>query len=143
MMINRPWTPRAQPGAYQTYAITVPTDRTVVTACRDAGCLAWRNGWETKVDESTAQGQFQASYIRTQAGRTFREARTAEGLTVFRFEAGQRCFAEHRTRPQIYTARLGDHRRNLGGLRRHSRPEDWVEDFGEHQARLANQREKG
>lgn len=129
--------------AMQTYQLLCPPDRTVRTACEDAGCLAWRYGWETRVDESTAQGQFQASYIRARSGRTFREYRSAEGLTVFRFESGQRCFAEHKTRPEVYRVFRGDRRRFLGGIRVHARAADWVEDFGEHQQRIADQREKG
>src|SRR4051812_49330716 len=91
--------------AYQTYAIVSPPDTEQRAACQQVGCPAWAKGWDTKVDESTELGQQQAAYIRAEAGRTFRELRTAEGLTVFRFEAGQRCFAEHRTRDEIYAVR--------------------------------------
>src|SRR5690606_34697531 len=123
--------------------IISPADRMVKTACEDAGCLAWRYGWETRVDEGTELGRAQAAYIRHQSGRTFREIRTAEGLTVFRFEPYQRCFAEHRTRPEVYLVRGGDWRRDLGLIRRHTRPADWVEDFGEHQQRIADQQRRG
>jgi hypothetical protein len=129
--------------AYKTYRIISPADRMVKTACEDAGCLAWRYGWETRVDEGTELGRAQAAYIRHQSGRTFREIRTAEGLTVFRFEPYQRCFAEHRTRPEVYLVRGGDWRRDLGLIRRHTRPADWVEDFGEHQQRIADQQRRG
>jgi hypothetical protein len=53
------------------------------------------------VDERTELGKGQATYIRTQSRRTFRESPTAEGLTVFRFDSGQRCFQEHQTRPRF------------------------------------------
>jgi hypothetical protein len=146
--------------AMQTYQISSPTDRLVKTACENAGCLAWRNGWQCTVDERTDCGSgsalgacrwlprvpcggCQARYFRHESGRTFREQRAANGLTVFTFEPYQRCFAEHQTRRESYTVFAGDRRRRLGGLRVHVRAADWVEDFGEHQQRIQQQREKG
>lgn len=129
--------------AYKTYRVHSPSDRTVRTACEDAGCLAWRYGWETPVDESTPLGREQAAYIRLRSGRTFTELHRADGFTVFRFASGQRCFAEHQTRPELYLVRAGDWRHNLGTIRTHTRPADWVEDFGEHQQTIADQHEKG
>jgi hypothetical protein len=130
--------------AYQTYSITVPPDVLVKAACEQVGCEAWRNGWESVINEATDLGKAQADYIRTRAGRTFREQRTAGGFTVFRFDSGQRCFAEHKTRPELYAVRDGDWRGNpTGRARRHTRAADWVEDFGEHQQRIADQTEKG
>ncbi len=131
-------------GAYQTYSITSPTDTSVRAACQQVGCPAWLHGWESAIDEATELGAQQAAYIRTQSKRTFREQRTDAGLTVFRFESGQRCFAEHRTRPEIYAVRDGDWRGNPTGRHRtHARPQDWVEDFGEHQLRLVDQNKEG
>jgi len=135
--------PAGPPGAYQTFRIISPADRAVKTACEEAGCLAWRYGWETRVDESTDLGRAQAAYIRRESGRTFREMRTVEGLTVFRFESGQRCFQEHKTRPEIYLVRGGDWRANTGLIRQHTRPSDWVEHFAEHQQRIADQIRRG
>ncbi|MFB4273029.1 hypothetical protein [Nonomuraea sp. GTA35] len=135
--------PAAPVGAFQTYRIVSPPDRAVRSACEDVGCPAWQYGWETQVDESTDLGRAQAAYIRQQAGRTYRERRTGEGLTVFQFMSGQRCFAEHHTRPEHYLVRGGDWRRDLGLIRQHSRGADWVEDFSLHQDRLADQQRKG
>jgi len=129
--------------AYKTYAVASPTDRTIRAACEQVGCLAYRHGWESHVDESTDLGKQQADYIRRLSGRTFREQRTAAGMTVFRFEGGQRCFSEHRTRPELYVVRGGDWRQNLGTIRQHSRPDDWLEDFGEHQQGLAERVRRG
>lgn len=132
------------PGAYQTFQITSPPDTQVRAACEQVNCAAWRYGWESVIDESTDLGQQQAAYIRDQSRRTFREQKRGDGLTVFRFESGQRCFAEHSTRPEIYAVRGGDWRGNPTGMhRRHDRPQDWVEDFGEHQLRLVDQHRKG
>jgi len=144
-------TPNAPAQAYKTYTIISPTDRTVVAACEQVGCLAWRNGWDTVVDESTELGRNQAAYIRLRSGRTFRESRSGT-LTAFRFEAHQRCFREHSTRPEFYGVLRGDWRlhdnqpglaRQLGGLRVHQRPEDWVEDFALNQDRVAEARQRG
>lgn len=130
--------------AYQTYSISQRPDVLVRAACEQVGCAAWQYGWETTIDESTEQGKVQAAYIRTRSGRTFREQRTAAGLTVFRFEARQRCFAEHKTNPERYGVRAGDWRGNpTGWTRQHTRPSDWVEDFGEHQQRIADQQKEG
>ncbi|MFI8448250.1 hypothetical protein [Streptomyces erythrochromogenes] len=130
--------------AYQTYSISQRPDVLVRAACQQVGCGAWMNGWESTIDETTAQGQAQAAYIRSHSGRTFREQRTAVGLTVFRFEPHQRCFAEHKTNPEVYGVRDGDWRGNpTGRVRQHQRPADWVEDFGEHQLRIADQQQKG
>jgi hypothetical protein len=136
-------TPNAPVQAFQTYRIISPPDRSVRAACEQVGCAAYLHGWETRVDEGTPLGRSQAAYIRLQSGRTFRESRTGEGLTVFRFEPRQRCFAEHRTRPEIFLVRGGDWRRDLGLIRHHQRPADWVEDFAGHQDRLADQQRKG
>lgn len=136
-------TPALPAGAFQTYRIISPPDVMVRAACEQAGCAAWRYGWETRVDEATDLGQAQAAYIRRQSGRTFREQHADAGLTVFRFEPYQRCFADHRTRPETYLVRGGDWRRDLGLIRQHRHPADWVEDFGEHQSRIKQQHERG
>jgi len=131
-------------GDYQTYSITAPPDTLVKAACEQAACPAWLYGWRTLVDETTDLGRQQAVYIRTAARRTFRERPGPAGLTEFLFDSGQRCFGEHRTRPEFYAVRDGDWRGNpTGRVRRHSRPADWVEDFGEHQQAVADQIQRG
>ena len=144
MQMNRVDRCLLNPAAYQTYSITSPRDTSVRAACEQVGCAAWARGWESVIDERTELGARQAGYIRGQSGRTFREQRTAAGLTVFRFESGQRCFAEHRTRPEVYRVRDGDWRGNpTGRIRTHVRPQDWTEDFGEHMQLLATQQKEG
>lgn len=117
---------------HRVYHLKAPPDILIRTACEDAGCEAWRNGWETAIDEATPLGRAQADYIRRQSGRTFTEHRTAAGLTVFRFEARQRCFANHQTRPQRFFV-------HDGGTREHTRASDWLEDCGEHLDRVVTQ----
>ncbi|MFB7440254.1 hypothetical protein ACFC01_18155 [Streptomyces mirabilis] len=142
-MVNR-IDPNMPVGAYQTYSITAPRDTTVEAACEHVGCPQWRQGWDSVIDERTELGKAQAHYIRHRSKRTFRETRTDAGLTVFRFESGQRCFAEHRTRPEIYLVRDGDHRGNpTGRTRQHTRPADWVEDMTENQGRIVDLQQRG
>ena len=130
--------------AYQTFSINSPRDTTVRSACEDVLCQAYQFGWRTEVDEATALGASQAAFIRHQSGRIFREQRTGAGMTVFTFDSRQRCFADHKTRPEVYVVRDGDWRGNPTGRRRqHEWPADWVEDFGEHQLRVAEQTERG
>jgi hypothetical protein len=119
------------------YHVRMPMDRWVRTACEDSGCDAWRYGWETHVDEATPLGVQQAAYIRAHSGRTFTERRDGAGITVFVFEAGQRCFAEHRTRP----ARLLVH--EAGQVREHVSFAGLAEDYTEHTGRLAGLIERG
>lgn len=136
--------PALPASSMQTYNITSPADREIVATCQQVGCGAWRNGWETVVNEATDLGTRQAAYIRTGSRRTFREQKTAAGLTVFRFESGQRCFAEHKTRPEIFVVRDGDWRGNpTGRVRRHKNPADWVEDFALHQQGVAEAVKRG
>lgn len=129
--------------AYKTYAISSPiATHTRPGTCEEAGCLAYWHGWQTSVDEATELGQRQAHYIRTMSGRRFTERRTEIGLTAFTFEAGQKCFAEHRVsldRPELYIVREGDWRGNPRGTDAyvHSGPDAWVNDFGDHQNKIA------
>lgn len=117
----------------KSYRILSPRDTNLRTPCEKVGCKGWRNGWDTFADETTPEGREVANYIRGWSGRTFREGRTQAGITVFRFEPYQRCFRDHLTRPQVFAVTGGDMRGNPLGTapRRHTRPEDWVEDCQE------------
>ena len=116
------------------YIVRMPKDTTVVAACEDVRCESRQFGWETHIDEATPLGQMQGAYIRQQSGRTFTEHRTAAGITVFRFASGQRCFAEHRTKPARFL---------VAGVREHSNLGDWIEDAAEHVTSIEDQRKRG
>ena len=119
------------------YIVRMPKDFTVVEACEAVRCESWQYGWETLVAERTARGRDAAGWLRSGAsGRTFRELPGGGEITVFRFERGQRCFAEHRTRPARWLVRSG-------AIRRHAGMSGWLEDFGEHYGRLEDQARKG
>jgi len=138
----------ANPGAYQTFrAVRIP-DRMVKTACEEAGCRHWREGWKSLIDESTPLGAKQARYIREESGRAFTDHKTFadDGVTVltcFDFEPHQRCFREHETQGGFLVVQAGDVNRALGTIREHVNSRDWQEDFEEHQGRLADQAARG
>lgn len=139
----RPNEPAMPVQAYRTWSVKSRPDRAVKSVCEKVGCPQWRSGWESIVDESTQLGREQAQWIRTRSRRTFREQRNAVGLTVFRFEPYQRCFAEHQTMPEKYVVRGGDYRQVVGPVRVHRRASDWVEHVQEHMGRLLDERAKG
>jgi hypothetical protein len=124
--------------ATRDYRVHMPRDVTVKAACEEVSCEQWLFGWDSLIDEGTKLGQAQAEYIRTKSGRTFREMRAPDGLTVFRFESGQRCFAEHRTRPARLSVATGGIT-----LRTHASLSDLAEDYTEHVGRLADQYQRG
>lgn len=139
--------PKMPPGAYRTYQILAPASTHWRPAtCAEVDCAAYLRGWSTTVDETTELGARQAYYIRRQSGRGFTEQRDTAGLTVFAFEPGQRCFraGEHQVqvRPESYLIRPGDWR-HLGDPRRVGSARAWVDDFGEHQQRIADEIQKG
>ena len=141
--------PQMPAAAYRTYQIAAPLSTHFRPAtCAEVNCPAYLHGFQTSVDESADLGQRQAHYIRHDATRRHTERRAETGLTVFEFEAGQRCFeaAGHRARvdrEERFLIRGGDWRGNPRGDRREVSATSWVDDFGEHQETLANVFEKG
>jgi hypothetical protein len=135
--------------AFKTYGLSAPVrTHKRPASCDEAGCEAMANGWITRVDESTELGARQAGYIRSAAGRAFREARTPEGLTAFTFSPGQRCFGTHYVpldRPPLFYVRDGDRRGDPGGGRSTAvrSAQDWLDDFATNQDRIKTIRERG
>lgn len=147
--LRRPLTriqPAAPVQAYQTYEMRrPPATHWRNAACREVGCPN-ADGWVTRVDEATDLGRQQAHHIRHRAGRRYRESRTPQGVTVFTFAAGQRCFRNHRRpvdRPALWVVRGGDWRRHLGVIREHKNAAHWVEDMADRLDRLATVRQRG
>lgn len=135
--------PQGEVQHYQTYSIRAGSDAMVISACKDVGCKNWLYGWDVILDESTTEGK-QLAIIARKSGRTFKEVKAPSGVTVFQFDSHQRCFEEHRTRPDIFTRRHGDWRGNpSGNVYRHTNARDWVEDFAENQQRLHDAQTKG
>lgn len=137
------------PEHYSTYGIRRPrATHSRPASCAEVECPNYLRGFVSVVDEATQLGQLQAAWIRGRAGRRFTESRDPAGLTRFTFPPEQPCFAEHRVqleRPALYVVAGGDWRGNPRRIpvRRHANPRDWVDDFGEHQERLAEVRRRG
>lgn len=113
--------------------------------CGEVDCENHARGFQVTADVSTELGRRQANYIRMKSGRHFSSQQIAD-LVTFTFPAGQICFATHRVQlerePNLYV-RGGDYRGNAGTPRRALNAQQWVQDFGEHQLTVAEQREKG
>ncbi|MFJ4624225.1 hypothetical protein [Streptomyces sp. NPDC088812] len=141
------WEPKMAPDAYKTYAIVSPlTSHFRPATCAEVDCPHYLHGWRVRVESLTPD----LLHAARNSGRRYTEQPVAAGETWLVFEAGQACFKarEHRTRMDrapLYVVRDGDHRGNPRGTRArlHQRPENWVEDFAEHQQKLADEIEKG
>lgn len=141
--------PRGPAAAYQTYVIDAPmaTHRRRAT-CAEVDCAARAHGWASRINIRTDLGAAQAVYIRMHSGRAFTATEpSADGIVTFTFPAGQNCFAEHTVsleRPEFFSVHGGDFRGNpFGSVRRHTRAADWVDDFANHQDRLATRAQRG
>lgn len=146
MSLNRP-DPLMAPQAYKTYAVVAPLSTHWRKAtCAEVDCPHYLNGWRTRVENCTPD----LLHAAKTSGRRYREMRIAEGESYLVFEAGQPCFAAaaHRKqigRPPLYIVRDGDWRGNprRTRARQHLNPANWVEDFSEHQQKLADEIKKG
>lgn len=146
MQINRPQ-PLLPASARKTFSILMPTESHWRKAtCKEIDCPRYLNGWKAQVENMSPQ---QIHTIQ-QGGWKYRELRVAPGETWWLFEAGQTCFQAdlHRVqlgKPELFVVRDGDWRGNprRTPVLRHKRPELWVEQFSEHQAKLAAARQQG
>jgi hypothetical protein len=135
------------PGAYKTYAIKAPLSTHHVRAtCEEVQCLDYLNGWKVVLDGGVITPELE--HAARNSGRHFVEQRREDGVRELVFEAGQPCFraSTHRRpngRPEIFIRRNGDFRTPRSAMTRFKRPEDWRDDFGEHQERLADQINRG
>jgi hypothetical protein len=131
----------------QTYSVHAPAETHFVDAtCEDVGCDAHAYGWKTIVDTATDRGAGQAFYIRNDRTRSHTEERREDGMTVFLFKPGQRCFTKHRrrtARPEIFVVRDGDWRGNPTGRVQRMRTGEWLDRFGNHMENLRKTIERG
>ncbi len=133
--------------AYKSYEFSMPPGtHTRPATCEQVDCPTQASGWITPVDESTTLGQKQAHYIRRLSGRIHTEG-PRDVFTLFTFPPGEECFDTHTValdRDPIFVVRGGDWRGNPRRERMtHDRPDYWVEDFAEHQDRLATRISRG
>lgn len=147
-MIQRPIN-RAEPampaGAYKTYQIAAPLSSHFRPAtCAEVDCPDYLRGWRVRWEPLTPELRHAA----TTSGRRYRLEVVSATESWLLYEAGQPCFraGEHRKRlerPELFVVRGGDHRQAIGETRRHTRPEDWVDDFANHQDRIASAQRRG
>lgn len=131
---------------YRTFQILAPssTHRRPAT-CAEVDCPQYLNGWRVRVDNLDAQMLHAAKT----SGRKFTELNVTEGENWLVFEAGQACFkAAHHSVPldkqEIFIARDGDFRGNpTGRVRKHTRPEFWIEEMGENLDRVRTAQQQG
>ncbi|MFD8075805.1 hypothetical protein ACFV3E_24510 [Streptomyces sp. NPDC059718] len=146
MQVSRP-EPLMHAAAYKSYQVLQPLSTHWRPAtCAEVQCPHYEEGWGVRVENLTPDLLHEAK----NSGRRYREWRVAEGETWLLFEPGQPCFRSktHRIqigRPPLYIVRDGDHRGNPRGTaaRLHHNPDNWRDDFAEHQQRLADEIKKG
>lgn len=124
----------------QTYAIRRPVaTHTRPATCEEIGCPDFLKGWRTVLPSGSPQVDLLICASRGEIDgikRPFQEQTAEIRVRTFDFPPGTPCFkaTTHRTgidRPEIYLVRGGDWRANTGLIRRHTRPEHWVEDMQE------------
>jgi len=114
---------------HRTFGLQRPPDsRYRAESCAAVDCAAYTMGWITAVDETTNLGRRQGRYIRG-SGKAYTARRMRSGLTEFLFDPGQDCWEQHYIRREVFTA----------DQRVHTTGAFWVEDFAEHQDRLAKE----
>jgi hypothetical protein len=126
----------------QTYTIKSPRQtHTRPATCEEVNCKQWREGWVTTVPIGSPQHDLIKQILRGYAPDGLK--RSAKDVTSigspnaeYFFDAGSPCFkaSKHRKsleRPEFYLVRGGDWRGNTGLIRRHTKPEHWVEDMSE------------
>lgn len=145
--------PRLPVHAVKTYAIVQPlATHWRPATCAEVDCQPHQFGWATTV---IAESEDETTLLRAAAGavdghrRHYVKQAEPAGFVRYVFSPGQACFAAGRHqvpvgREPIHVVRGGDWRGNpRRELRRHVRGADWVEDFAEHQDRIATAIERG
>ncbi len=130
--------------AYKTYAVRTPRTSTERISCAVAECERHRTGWRTVLDTALEAHLRVARWVRDESGRRFTWTMVGTVIT-FDFPPGQTCFQEHRraVRPALYVVRDGDHRGNPTGRKVRLTERQWLDDFGEHQEKLAAEQQRG
>lgn len=138
--------PQGRAQDYKTYQIVSPlATHWRAATCAEVECPNYQRGWRLRVEGLPPEMLHAAKT----SGRKFTELNVTATENWLVFEAGQPCFraSEHRMlldKQEIFIVRDGDYRGNpTGNVRKHTRPEDWQEDFAEHQDKLAQRLQQG
>lgn len=144
-LLNR-ITPKGATQHYKTYQIASPlTTHYRKATCAEVQCEHYTHGWRLRFDILQPQD--------LQAIKDSRRKYTVEddgtGTQWLCFEAGQSCFkaGSHRIsieRPEIYRVGRGDWRSyRTRDAYTHSNPNDWLDDFANHQDRIMKTHRRG
>lgn len=148
--------PKMGPESYKSYVISRPLathwreftreDIRTGKACEAVNCDHYLHGWAVRIEGLPPD----LLHMALNSGRKFTIVALAAGESWIHFEPGQWCFkaGTHRVpneEPALYIVRDGDQRGNPRGTkaRQHLRPALWVEDFAEHQDKLADAQQRG
>ena len=146
--------------AMKTYSVSTPlATHWRLATCEEIDCPNFLNGWAVAITPDQLGQQLDHDIKRS--GKRFDRLTVAEAearfagmsfagaVFVYIFAAGQACFSQgtpkHQIqidRPEIFSVRGGDHR-GTTSERRVMRPQDWKENFIEHQERLKTAQERG
>ncbi len=134
-------TPTLPVKARQTYRISKPVaTHTRPATCAEVDCPEFLNGWVTRLPVGDPRIALLKDAAAGRVDGLKREMRDVTGIgsaeAEFLFNAGSPCLKArtHRIsvdRPEIYLVRGGDWRGSTGLIRKHDRPEHWVEDMQE------------
>ena len=138
--------PQGRVQDYKTYQILAPvSSHRRPATCAEINCPNYLGGWKLRIEGLPPE----MVYAARTSGRKFTELDVTENEHWLIFEAGQACFrsAEHTLpldKQEIFIARDGDFRGNpTGNVRKHTRPEFWLEDMQENLGRLHALHERG
>lgn len=144
--IHNRLTPDAGPEHFKSYSWRAPlATHWRQGTCEEYECEAYLKGFVTTVDISTDLGQKQYHFLTHDKTRSCSMQRVSQTVFKFIYPPGNKCmkYWEHRVpigKPPLLLVLGGDWRGNPRQLKTvvHRRPEDWIEDFSEHQDRIAN-----
>lgn len=146
MFINR-IEPKMGPEGFKSYQIaaSISTHRRRAT-CSEVECIRRIRGFRAVFDVSTAEGRKNAHIVEISNRSYSRDV--AGSIVTYVFPAGQNCFDAHTVtleREPFYIVRGGDHRGNPLRISAvtHQRSDLWVEDFAEHQDKIARAQQRG
>lgn len=125
-----------------TYGVkSPPATHTRPATCEEFGCKAFnsKTGWTLTLPVGSDKIEHAKQLMRGELDgikRLQAEVWRDETLIHIVFPQGTPCTraTRHRVslhRPELYVVRGGDWRGSTGVIRRHTKPEYWVEDFGE------------
>lgn len=141
-------TPLGPVSGYRTFGQRIT--RRVRATCAEVGCEHWNNGWVTTV---LPDSEDQALIEKACAGQVDGIRRLSDGgelcpdgFVRYHFPPETPCFkaSAHRVPLAVqHYHRSGDWRGNPDGtVTTHPNIESWIAEFGEHQQRIADQRQR-